>query len=254
MTERDLTRLRHTPVPPPDGEAKRAALAAAAAAFEKSAAEPQGSSSPQRFSHASSPTEGKRTMRQTFHFNRALAASIAALMIGAPAAFMLSRAYAPGGGNISNLPAGRVAPPAEIAAAPHMEAAPAVAPAPAPAARDQKAKTAASALVGRLDGVAPPPRVAGSAPNGAERRLSRPALEARSVSAAQPSAPPPADAQFAPEREFRDKFDSKEINPVKVAATDPVSIFSIDDSRLKSLYSSVIAVVTPASFTLMSTL
>ncbi|HEY8212654.1 MAG TPA: VWA domain-containing protein, partial [Methylocystis sp.] len=130
-----------------------------------------------------------------------------------------------GGGNIPNLPAGRVAPPAEIAAAPHMQAAP---PAPAPATRDQKAKTAASALVGRLDGVAPPPRVAGSAPNGAERRLSRPALEARSVSAAQPSAPPPADAQFAPEREFRDKFDSKEINPVKVAATDPVSTFSID--------------------------
>lgn len=229
MTEPDLTRLRRTPVPPPDCETKRAALAAAAAAFEKSAAEPQGSCSPQRLSHASSPTEGKRTMRQTFHFNRALAASIAALMIGAPAAFMLSRAYAPGGGNISNLPVGRVAPPAEIAAAPHMEAAPGVAPAPAPAARDQKAKTAASALVGRLDGVAPPPRVAGSTRNGAERRLSRPALEARSVSAAQPSAaPPPADTQFAPEREFRDRFDSKEINPVKVTATDPVSTFSID--------------------------
>ena len=42
-------------------------------------------------------------MRQTFYFNRALAASIAALMIGAPAAFMLSRNYAPGGGSISNL-------------------------------------------------------------------------------------------------------------------------------------------------------
>lgn len=225
MIEHDLTRLKDTPIPPPNGEAKRAALAAAAAAFEKSAAEPQGSFPPQRLSHASSPTEGKRKMRQTFHFNRALAASIAALMIGAPAAFMLSRAYAPGGGNISNLPAGRVAPPAEIAAAPHMEAAP---PAPAPAARDQKAKTAASALVGRLDGVAPPPRVASSAPHGAERRLSRPALEARSISAAQPSASSPADTQFAPEREFRDRFDSKEINPVKVTATEPVSTFSID--------------------------
>jgi Ca-activated chloride channel family protein len=225
MIERDLTRLKDTPIPPPNGEAKRAALAAAAAAFEKSAAEPQGSFPPQRLSHASSPTEGKRKMRQTFHFNRALAASIAALMIGAPAAFMLSRAYAPGGGNISNLPAGRVAPPAEIAAAPHMEAAP---PAPAPAARDQKAKTAASALVGRLDGVAPPPRVASSAPHGADRRLSRPALEARSISAAQPSAPSPADTQFAPEREFRDRFDSKEINPVKGTATEPVSTFSID--------------------------
>jgi len=75
---------------------------------------------------------------------------------------------------------------------------------------------------------AEPPRVAGSALNGAERRLSRRALEARSVSAAQPSAPSPADTQFAPEREFRDRFDSKEINPVKVTATDPVSTFSID--------------------------
>ena len=103
MIERDLSRLKHRPVPPHDGEAKRLALAAAMAAFEKSAAEAQGSAAPQRLSYASSPLEGKRKMRQTFYFNRALAASIAALMIGAPAAFMLSRNYAPGGGSISNL-------------------------------------------------------------------------------------------------------------------------------------------------------
>lgn len=229
MTENDLTRLRRTRVPPPDGKAKRAAIAAATAAFEKSAGDAQGSAAPQRLSHASSPTEGKRTMRQTFHFNRALAASIAALMIGAPAAFMLSRAYAPGGGNISTLPVGRVAPPAEIAAAPHMEAAPAIA--PAPAARDRKAKTAASALVGRLDGVAPPPRVAGSVRDDATQRLSRAVQPAKPVAAmsaegARPSAP--VDSHVAPESEFRDRFDSKEINSVKVTATDPVSTFSID--------------------------
>ena len=167
MIEPDLTRLKDAPVPPPDGEAKRIALAAAMAAFEKSAAEAQGSAAPQRLSYASSPLEGKRKMRQTFYFNRALAASIAALMIGAPAAFMLSRNYAPGGGSISNLPVGPISPPAEVAVAPRMQAPAAVQPAPAPSApdrrREERAKTA-GALGGRADGVAapPPPRLASS--------------------------------------------------------------------------------------------
>lgn len=232
MAERDhLSRLKDAPVPPPDGEAKRLALAAAMAAFEKSAAEAQGSAAPQRLSYASSPLEGKKKMRQTFYFNRALAASIAALMIGAPAAFMLSRNYAPGGGSISN-PVGPISPPAEVAVAPRMEAPAAIQPAPAPSApREERAKTA-GALGGRADGVAaPPPRLAGSVRDGAAQRLSRSIQPAKPVAAmnaegVRPS--PPIDTNVAPESEFRDRFESKETNPVKLAATEPVSTFSID--------------------------
>ena len=234
MIEPDLTRLKHAPVPPPDSDAKRIALEAAMAAFAKSAAEAQGSAAPQRLSHASSPLEGKRKMRQTFYFNRALAASIAALMIGAPAAFMLARNYAPGGGSISSLPIGRAAPPAELAVAPRMEAPAAVPPAPAPSApmaREERAKTA-GALGGRADGVAaPPPRLAGSVRKDAAQRLSRSIpptkpIAAMSAEGARPS--PPVDMNVAPESEFRDRFESKETNPVKSAATEPVSTFSID--------------------------
>ncbi|WP_018408302.1 vWA domain-containing protein [Methylocystis rosea] len=234
MIEPDLTRLKDAPVPPLEGEAKRMALAAAMAAFEKSAAEAQGSAAPQRLSYASSPLEGKRKMRQTFYFNRALAASIAALMIGAPAAFMLSRNYAPGGGSISN-PVGPISPPAEVAVAPRMEAPEAVPPASAPSApREERAKTAtaAGALGGRREGLVapPPPRLAGSVRDGAAPRLSRSIQPAKPVAAmnegARPS--PPIDTNVAPESEFRDRFESKETNPVKSAATEPVSTFSID--------------------------
>jgi len=235
MIEPDLTRLKDAPVPPPDGEAKRIALAAAMAAFEKSAAEAQGSAAPQRLSYASSPLEGKRKMRQTFYFNRALAASIAALMIGAPAAFMLSRNYAPGGGSISN-PVGPISPPAAIAVAPHREAAEAVPPAPAPSApREERAKTAtaAGALGGRREGLvaSPPPRLAGSVRDGAAQRLSRSIQPAKPVAAMNAEGVPPSppiDTNVAPESEFRDRFESKETNPVKLAATEPVSTFSID--------------------------
>ena len=235
MVEPDLIRLKDTPVPPAGDDAKRAALAAATAAFEKSATGAKGSTAPQRLSHASSPTEGKKKMRQTFQFNRALAASIAALMIGAPAAFMLSRNYAPGGGGISNLSGGPISPPAEVAVAPHMEAPAAVPPAPAPSApvaREERAKsaTAAGALGGRRDGlVAPPPaRLAGSVQDGVKQKLSRSAHDAKSVAAVETGASPPVDRHVAPESEFRDRFNSKEINSVKVAATEPVSTFSID--------------------------
>lgn len=229
MIEPDLTRLKDAPAPPPDSDAKRVALAAAMAAFEKGAAEAQGSTAPQRLSHASSPAEGKRKMRQTFYFNRALAASIAALMIGAPAAFMLSRNFAPGGGSISSLSGGPISPPAEVAVAPRMEAPAAVQ--PAPMAREERAKTA-GALGGRADGVAAPsPRLAGSVRKDAEQRLSRSIQPAKPVAAmgaegARPS--PPIDTNVMPESAFRDRFESKETNPVKSAATEPVSTFSID--------------------------
>ncbi|ULO24029.1 VWA domain-containing protein [Methylocystis sp. SB2] len=228
MAERDhLSKLNDAPVPQPDGEAKRLALAAAMAAFEKSAAEAQGSAAPQRLSYASSPLEGKRKMRQTFYFNRALAASIAALMIGAPAAFMLSRNYAPGGGSISN-PVGPISPPAEVAVAPRREAPAAVQPAPAPVAREERTKsaTAAGALGGRADGVAapPPPRLASSPLT----RSIQPAKPVAAMNAEGVRPSPPIDTNVAPESEFRDRFESKETNPVKSAAAEPVSTFSID--------------------------
>ena len=171
-------------------------------------------------------------MRQTFYFNRALAASIAAMMIGAPAAFMLSRNYAPGGGSISN-PVGPISPPAEVAVAPRSEAPEAVPPAPAPSApREERAKTA-GALGGRREGLVapPPPRLAGSVRDGAAQRLSRSIQPAKPVAAmnaegARPS--PPIDTNVGPESEFRDRFESKEMSPVKLAATEPVSTFSID--------------------------
>ncbi|MDP3552770.1 VWA domain-containing protein [Methylocystis sp.] len=225
MAERDhLSKLKDAPVPPPDGEAKRVALAAALLAFEKSAADAQGSAAPQRLSHASSPVEGKRKMRQTFYFNRALAASIAALMIGAPAAFMLSRNYAPGGGGRSTLTVGPISPSAEVAVAPRLQAPAAVQPAPAPMAREDRAKTA-GALGGRADGVAaPPPRLASSPLT----RSIQPAKPVAAMNAEGVGASPPIDTNVAPESEFRDRFESKETSPVKLAATEPVSTFSID--------------------------
>lgn len=226
MIDRDLTGLKDAPVPPPDRDAKRRALTAAMAAFEKGADDAQGSAAPQRLSHASSPTEGKRKMRQTFHVNRPLAASIAALMIGAPAAFMLWRTHAPGGG-LPNLPARPMSTPAEMAAAPRMEAPVAIQRAPAPSspvAGAERAKTAAGAIGGAMEKLAARPRIAGPTSKGAEQRFARSLHEERSVSAGAPA----LDAQLAPDRAFRDRFDSKEINPVKVTAAEPVSTFSID--------------------------
>jgi Ca-activated chloride channel family protein len=115
-----------------------------------------------------------------------------------------------------------------------MEAPAAVQPAPAPSApvaREERAKTA-GALGGRADGVAaPPPRLAGSVRKDAEQRLSRSIQPAKPVAAigaegARPS--PPVDTNVAPESEFRDRFESKETSPVKSAAAEPVSTFSID--------------------------
>ncbi|MCX7899881.1 MAG: hypothetical protein N2444_07360 [Methylocystis sp.] len=93
MTEPDLARLKDAGVPPPRDAARRAALDAAMAAFDaaqKNESDAQGNEAPVRLRDASSRTEGKKTMRQS-QFNYALAASIAALMIAAPTAFMLSR-------------------------------------------------------------------------------------------------------------------------------------------------------------------
>src|SRR3990172_9103515 len=90
MTERDFPRLKDLPVPAPRAGAKRAALDAALAAFEQQQSEQsntQGDGGPARLNDASSQMERRLPMRRTFKFNYALAASVAALMVAAPAAF-----------------------------------------------------------------------------------------------------------------------------------------------------------------------
>lgn len=240
MTEPDLTRLKDAP--PPREEARRAALAAAMAAFEKSQAEKsqaeaQGSPAPDRQSNASPRTEGRKPMR-SLQMNYALAASIAALMIAAPAAFMLSREH---GARIA-----AIAPrPAEMATVLQNEAAP---PAAAPIAPPRPESVAPAAPVAQSGAVsadaAKPARAAGI-----ERRLARQenlgaTLKMESAKGFAGGAPRPREAlggavsvegapdiypgPAAAEEEFRDKFDPKDINPVKQVAQDPVSTFSLD--------------------------
>ncbi|WP_424362448.1 vWA domain-containing protein [Methylocystis parvus] len=276
MTEPDFTRLKG--VPSPRDAAKRAALAAAMAAFDdpekKSESETQGTDAPVRLRDASSRTEGKKTMRVS-QFNYGLAASIAALMIAAPAAFYLSKFNAPGGGSslsVSSNGADEGNASAGSAPAPSLREeskqdavvaaqAPA-APAPAPGVNDHW-----GTVRGRL-GLAPPQiggpvggGQVGSAAN-APASPARPAKMARQedkkaervANVAMPASAPPLakskeaarmganglmtrapalqdSADMLPpvaEKEFRDKFDSKDINPVKQVAQEPVSTFSID--------------------------
>ena len=99
MTERDLTRLKDLPVPPPRDAAKRAALGAALDAFDKSANnadEPQGSEHSARLTSAPHPAVRRKFMQFT-RSQYALAASVAALMIAAPMAFQVTKDDAPNG-------------------------------------------------------------------------------------------------------------------------------------------------------------
>ncbi len=256
MTETDLTRLKDAP-PPPRDAAKRAALAAAMAAFEaaeKSQSETQGSGAPLRPRDALSRTKGKSPMRAA-QFNYGLAASIAALMIAAPTAFYLSRHNAPGGGSFSGAPSNA---PAEIALAPTAPATNAA----QPSVVDGKSNlqlpsppiaAAGSDLVGRdalgaTGGghIGPRPQAAAPAVLArlAEERRERvatfaaPASALKKAEAARAVAngvmmqlPARQDADMLPPvagKEFRDKFDAKDINPVKITAQEPVSTFSID--------------------------
>jgi hypothetical protein len=91
MTEDDLKRLKHLPVPPPAEGAREAAVAAALAAFEPAAAPrtdaPQGSDVPPRLRGTSAISEGSRKMR--FRRPVAMAASIAVLALAVPVTALL---------------------------------------------------------------------------------------------------------------------------------------------------------------------
>src|SRR5262245_5653760 len=86
MTEDDLKRLKHLPVPAPREGAREAAVATALAAFEPAAAHqdvdaPQGSAVPPRLRNTSAISEGRAKMR--FRRPMAIAASIAVLALAA---------------------------------------------------------------------------------------------------------------------------------------------------------------------------
>jgi Ca-activated chloride channel homolog len=221
MTEPDLTRLKD--VPTPRDAARRDALSAALSAFdeaaEKSASKTQGTLPPVRRRDASSRTEGRKPMRSFIHDNRALAASIAALMIAAPAAFTLYRQSTPvsaprmeGG---SALRADVAVPEIKTKAAGNAPASVAqIAPA-APMATRVPAPVGALAPQRQLAKKMEAARAAGAANIAMEAQIARPALRE-------------ADSAFAPQEEFRDKFDRADVNPVKSTAQEPVSTFSID--------------------------
>ncbi|WP_442753629.1 YfbK domain-containing protein [Methylocystis sp. JAN1] len=242
MTELDLTPLKE--VPPPRESAKRAALARAFAAFDdakKSESETQGTGAPVRLRDALSRTEGKKPMR-LLHMNRAFAASVAALMVGAPTAFMIYRHnLAQPAGTFSEV-SGDLSGSAKDAVAPLANQ-----PAPPPV-----AETAGRRDVGQAAGsvaALPPPNALPSpaAPARQEAKKSerianyaapvstpplakaKEAARARGFMTQGPATHDSADILPPPaEREFRDKFDAKDVNPVKQVAQDPVSTFSID--------------------------
>lgn len=91
MNERELAELKDSPVPPPSADARDDAIRAALAAFDQrltfvGSDEPQGLLHAARHTHASSNWKRSKSMRG-IPFNYAMAASVAALMVAAPAAF-----------------------------------------------------------------------------------------------------------------------------------------------------------------------
>ncbi len=228
MSEPDLKTLKDTPSP--RTAAKRAALAAAQDAFNAAAPksagetpyETKGTRDPIRLTDVSSRPKGKNRMH-VLHMNRALAASIAALMIGGPAAFILSRQYPPGSGDarIASVNAPRA--PAKVDLPPPAVPAPS-APREARAPAEESSATM-RALKSEKRASAPRPATAVRADQGTNA-----AAPARALGGAMTGfLAQDADSASAPRpREFRDKFDAQDVNPVKVAAQEPVSTFSID--------------------------
>jgi Ca-activated chloride channel homolog len=222
MTEPDLTRLKN--VPAPRDAARRDALAAALSAFDEADQESttatQGSLPPVRRRDASSRTEGRNPMRSFIHDNRALAASIAALMIAAPAALTLYRQSLP-------------------ASAPHIEGKSAVRAELAVSELKARATENAPAPATQSELLSAAPMAPAPAPVGAlapQRQLAKKMEAARAVGAANVAmeaqiahpALREADSVYARQEEYRDKFDKADVNPVKSTAQEPVSTFSID--------------------------
>src|SRR5262245_19848395 len=138
MTEDELTRLKHLPVPSPREGAKEAAVAAALAAF-KPAADHQGVDAPQGSEllprlRDTSISEGSSKMR--YRRPAAIAASIVALAVAVPL-FMTHLVRTP-------RVADQVAPNDKLAALP--EPVPAHPPAPPPPPADRERKDDATSL------------------------------------------------------------------------------------------------------------
>jgi Ca-activated chloride channel family protein len=257
MTDDDFARLKDAP-PPAREEAKRAALAAALAAFdmeaEKTATPTQGEAKLARQKNASPRKEGGRPMRSTPHFNRALAASLAASVIAAPVYWLYAQrqpALPPRYAEmrIAQEEALRAPPPPASVARP--ESPPPAAPlaateapaSPMPAPEPLVGGLARGAAGGRqaeYHALARRPHFAKTTSN-LPRDQERPSRVA-AVSAETPAAPRQAPSGAAGladrlgaqetaagrmRKESRDKFAEKEASPVKSVAAEPVSTFSL---------------------------
>lgn len=230
MTERDLEKLKRTPVPAPSDGAKARALSAAMDAFDEAKAEKKSADADRRLKGnreadrltSTGPIGGLGPWRAIMQ-NRIAIGGAAACLLAVPLTAALYSQYGVPGAGVG----GRVEAPTgdrivAQAGAEKRDAQDAVAPKPTVG---EEAKVAPAD-----QGLAPP-----AAPSPAETLAAQPlAREAAPVArgrvgVAPPTfmpPPPPADMRRA--EEDRDRFVAKDQNGLKIAATDPVSTFSID--------------------------
>ncbi len=233
MTEADLERLRRTPVPAPSDDAKARALSAAMDAFDQAQSEKKSAEAGRRLKGSAEtgrltstgPIGGLGPWRAIMQ-NRIAIGGAAACLIAVPLTAALYSQYgAPGvgmGGRVDAPVGNRTV--AQLDAEKRVEQ-DAVAPKPK---LEDKAKADAGVAEQKLA----PPAAPSPAESLAAQPLTReasPVARGRVGGVAAPSflpPPPPADIQL---RETdRDRFVAKDQNGVKLAATDPVSTFSID--------------------------
>ncbi|MDR4306823.1 von Willebrand factor type A domain-containing protein [Chelatococcus sambhunathii] len=232
MTERDLEKLKRTQVPAPSDGAKARALSAAMDAFEEAQAEKTSADADRRLKGnreagrltSTGPIGGLGPWRAIMQ-NRIAIGGAAACLLAVPLTAALYSQYGVPGAGVE----GRVEAPtgdrsvAQIDAE-KRDAQDAVAPKP-------KLEDKAKAGAGLVEPQLAPPVASAPAESLAAQPLTReaaPVARGR-VGVAAPSfmpAPPPADMRQA--EEDRDRFAAKDQNGVKIAATDPVSTFSID--------------------------
>lgn len=258
MTEHDLENLKSLPVPPPRQTARRAAFDAALQAFDTiphdSETAAQGNVAPVGLREASH----KRSFpmfRTPFHWShpkQALAASFVALMIAAPLALnhmrnqradlgQVSAPLQPAIGESTNVPAKVAASPAPMSiaqvekrkddATKHFAV---EARAERPSAVAQLGLEEDARRSRALDAAPPPPpptkpsegpaHVEGFAASTADKSVRTFSSEDGAVlGQLSPAAPPVLE-----DPESRDRFEAKDVNPIKDVASEPVSTFSLD--------------------------
>jgi Ca-activated chloride channel family protein len=221
MTEHDLNRLKHLPVPLPRSEAKRAAIEVALTAFDRAAQ--SGSIVPLR--RSSEPATSRKITPTRCRTYVAIAASLAALALAGPPALQVVRT---GGEEESSSQLARSMPAPQV----QTPASPDTLPAPTAQPGGAQPQSESGREPQQPIQLAARPRPAARAPTSPARVVRpnassrgaeafRAAVEARPVRSADPARPQQAE-------EGRDRFPSVAPNPVKKAASEPVSTFSID--------------------------